>query len=66
MRIKPQITLNHTVAVLALVLAASVFLLMCKYGIPQRIAFGSAILSVLVTAIFWTAVNLGDEDEDDE
>ena len=50
---------------MGVVLAASVFLLMTRYGIPERIAFGSAILSILVVSIFWTAVNLGDEDEDE-
>jgi hypothetical protein len=38
---------------------------MTKYGIPQKIAFGAAILSVLVVSIFWTSVNLADEDESD-
>ena len=62
----PKITLNQAVAFLGLVLSASVFLLMTRYGVPERIAFGSAILSVLVVSIFWTAVNLGDDDEDDQ
>lgn len=61
----PRITLNHAVAFLGVVLASSVFLLMTRYGVPEKIAFGSAILSVLVVSIFWTAVNLGDEDEDE-
>lgn len=61
----PKISLNQAVAFLGLVLSASVFVLMTRYGIPEKIAFGSAILSILVVAIFWTAVNLGDEDEDD-
>lgn len=61
----PKITLNHAVAFLGLVLALSVFVLMTKYGMPQKIAFGAAILSVLVVSIFWTSVNLADEDESD-
>ncbi|MBX9687202.1 MAG: hypothetical protein K2X27_10905 [Candidatus Obscuribacterales bacterium] len=61
----PKITLNHCVAFLGLVLSLSVFLLMTRYGVPERIAFGSAILSILVVAIFWTAINLTDEDEDE-
>lgn len=61
----PKISLNHIVAFLGLVLASSVFVLMTKYGIPQKIAFGAAILSVLVVSIFWTSVNLTDDDEDD-
>jgi hypothetical protein len=61
----PKITLNQCVAFLGLVLSLSVFLLMTRYGVPERIAFGSAILSILVVAIFWTAVNLGDDDEEE-
>lgn len=61
----PRISLNHAVAFMGLVLSLSVFVLMTRYGIPERIAFGSAILSILVVAIFWTAVNLGDDDEED-
>ncbi len=61
----PKITVNQAVAFLGLVLSASVFLLAVRYGVPERIAFGSAILCVLVVSIFWTAVNLGDDDEDD-
>ena len=61
----PKINLNQCVAILGLVLSLSVFLLMTRYGIPERIAFGSAILSILVVAIFWTAVNLGDDDEEE-
>lgn len=61
----PRISLNQAVAFMALVLSLSVFVLMTRYGIPERIAFGSAILSILVVAIFWTAVNLGDDDEEE-
>jgi hypothetical protein len=39
---------------------------MTKYGIPSKIAWGSAILCILTVSIFWTAVtiNLDDDDED--
>ncbi len=61
-----QINTNHVVFVLAILLALSVFVLMTKYGIPSKIAWGSAILCILVVSIFWTAVtiNLDDDDED--
>ena len=62
----PRINANHAVAVLGIVLAASVYLLMVRYNAPSRIAWGSAILSILVVAIFWSAVNLGDTDDDDD
>lgn len=61
----PRFTLNHAVAFLGIILSACVYLLMNRYGVPQRIAMGSAILSILVVSIFWTAINLTDEDEDD-
>ncbi len=62
----PKITLNQAVAFLGLVLSLSVFLLMTRYGVPEKIAFGSAILSILVVSIFWTAVNLADPDDEED
>jgi hypothetical protein len=62
----PRFTVNHAVAVLALILAVAVFAMMVRFGVPSKIAWGSAILSILVVSIFWTAVNLGTNDEDDE
>ena len=61
----PRLNVNHAVAVLALVLALAVFSLFTRMGIPSKIAWGSAILSILVVAIFWSAVNLGSDDEDE-
>ncbi len=60
----PKITLNQVVAFMGLVLSLSLFTLMTKYGVPEKIAFGSAILCIIVVAIFWTCINLGDDDED--
>lgn len=62
----PRLSVNHAVAVLALVLAIAVFSLFTRMGVPSKMAWGSAILSILVVSIFWTAVNLGTDDEDDE
>lgn len=61
----PRITLNHAVAFLGLILGLAVYCMMTRYQIPERIAFGSGILSVLVVAIFWTAINLLEDDDDD-
>ena len=61
----PRFNANHAVAFLALILAVCVFALMNRWGVPSKIAWGSAILSILVVAIFWTAVNLGADDEDE-
>lgn len=63
--IHPRLTLNHAVAVLALLLGMSMYMLMVRFQIPERIAWGSAILSILVVSILWTSINLADEDEDD-
>lgn len=62
----PRFTLHHAVAFLALVLSVAVYSLMVKLGVPSKIAWGSAILSILVVAIFWSAINLGADDEEDE
>lgn len=62
----PRLSVHHAVAVLGFVLALAVYSMMSKFGVPSKIAWGSAILSILVVAIFWSAVNLGADDEDDE
>lgn len=62
----PQFNTNHAVFILAILLAVSVYVLMTKYGIPNKIAWGSAILCILVVAIFWSAVNLNLDDDDDD
>lgn len=64
--ISPRINVNHIVSFLALVLAAAVFSLFTRLGVPSKIAWGSAILSILVVAIFWSSINLGSDDEEDE
>jgi len=60
------ITLHQVVAVLCVVLALAVYTVPTKLGAPPRICWGASILSILVIAIFWSAINLGAEDEDDE
>lgn len=62
----PRLTIHHAVAMLAIVLALAVFQMMTLFHVPGKIAWGSAILSILVVAIFWSAINLGSDDEDDE
>ncbi len=60
-----RITLNQIVAVLGFSLALAVFSILTKYGVPEKIRWGAAILSILVVAIFWSAVQLGADDEDE-
>jgi len=59
------LSINHVVAFLGFVLAVSVYLVMKRYHVPDKLAVGAAILSALVVSIFWTSVMLG-TDEDDE
>jgi len=53
------------VAVLAVILSAATYLMMKRYGLPDKVCVGSAILSILVVSIFWTSVLLGADDDDD-
>lgn len=53
------------VALLALVLSAAVYLMMRRYGLPDKICWGAAILCILVVSIFWTCVLLGADDDED-
>lgn len=62
----PRLKLNHMVAVLGLCLALSSYLVMHRFGFPEKVCVGAGFLSVLVVAIFWSCVILtDDEDEDD-
>ena len=60
------INLNHMVATLAVCLALSSYLVLKRYGFPEKIAIGSSILCILLVAIFWTCVLLGTGDDDDD
>lgn len=62
----PKLNVNHAVVVLGLVLAWAVYVMFLKFGLPQRIAMGAAILSILVVAIFWSAIGLGIDADDDD
>lgn len=62
----PRLRVNHMVAVLGLCLALSSYLVLHRYGFPEKICIGAGFLSILVVAIFWSCVLLGaDDDEDD-
>ena len=61
-----SITIHQIVALLGLVLAISVYAVLNRFGVPSRICLGAAILSILVVGIFWSAVQLGADDEDEE
>ena len=62
----PRFNVNHAVAFLALVLALAVYGVMTVMKSPPRISWGAAVLSILVVAIFWSAINLSSDDEDDQ
>lgn len=58
--------LNQAVALIGLILAASVFLILHKYGFPDKITYGASILSIIFVAIVWSTVSLtlgGDDEE---
>ncbi len=61
----PLITINQIVAILGFTLALAVYAVLHKFGVPNKICIGASILSVLVVAIFWSAVQLGADDEDE-
>ncbi len=61
-----SLTVNHVVSLLGLVLALSSYLVLKKYGVPDKICVGAAILSLLVVAIFWSCVLLGTSDDEDD
>jgi len=59
-------TINHIVALLALVLSIASYLVMRRYHFPDKVCVGGAILAILVVGIFWSCVLLGTEEDEDE
>ena len=59
------ITTHQIAALLAFLLAVTVYFLMTSLGLSAKLAVGTTILSVLVVAIFWSCVNLGAHDDDE-
>ena len=59
-----QLNLNHVVAFLGLVLSIAVFLALRRMNFPDKICLGASVLSILVVAIFWSAVLVGDDDDE--
>jgi len=59
--------LNHIAAIIGLLLACCVFFLMHKFGFPDKITYGAAILSILFVAVVWSTASLilggGDDEE---
>ena len=53
------------VAVLGLVLSMTSYLFLKRYGIPDKVCVGAAILALLVVAIFWSTVLLGADDDEE-
>ena len=60
------VTIHQVVALLGLMLSLAVYGALHKFGVSEKICWGAALLTVFVVGIFWTAVNLGAEDEDEE
>jgi hypothetical protein len=58
--------LNQLVAVLGLILASCVFLVLHKLGFPDKIKYGTALLSILFVAMIWSTaeLTLGGDDEE--
>ncbi len=61
-----RVSVHQIVALLGLVLAVSVYAVLDRFGVPYKICLGAAILSILVVGIFWSTVQLGADDEDEE
>ena len=59
-------SLNHVVAVLGLVLGLSSYLMLHRYGAPEKVCVGAGILAILVVSIFWSSVLLGTDDDEDD
>ena len=60
-----NIGINHLVALLGFVLATCSYLALKRYGAPDKVCVGGAILCILVVAIFWSSVLLGADDDED-
>lgn len=54
------------VALLGLVLSLSSYLMLHRYGVPEKICVGGGILALLVVSIFWSSVLLGTDDDEDD
>ncbi len=61
-----RFNLNHIVAILGLILAIGSYIVLKTFGAPDKICVGAGVLSALVTAIFWSCVMLGTEEDDEE
>ncbi len=59
-------SINQVVAVFGLILACCVFLVLHKLGFPDKIKYGTALLSILFVAIIWStaSLTLGGDDEE--
>jgi uncharacterized membrane protein len=59
-------SMNRIVAIFGLILACCVFLVLHKFGFPDKIKYGAALLSILFVAIIWStaSLTLGGDDEE--
>ncbi len=58
--------LNQAVAIFGLILSSCVFIILHKFGFPDKIKAGAAILSIIFVAIVWStaSLTLGGDDEE--
>ncbi len=58
--------IHQLVAILGLMLACCVFLVLHKLGFPDKIKYGTALLSILFVAMIWStaSLTLGGDDEE--
>ncbi|MBS1989361.1 MAG: hypothetical protein JSS86_05625 [Cyanobacteria bacterium SZAS LIN-2] len=57
--------INHLVALLGFILSVCSYLALKRYGAPDKVCVGAAILCILVVSIFWSCVLLGADDDED-
>ena len=60
---------NQVVAIFGLVLSCTAYLLLYKFGFPDKICFGAAVFSILFVALVWTTACLFSgayQDDDDD
>jgi uncharacterized membrane protein len=58
--------INQVIALFGFILACCVFLIMHKLGFPDKIKYGTALLSIIFVAVIWSTANItlgGDDDE---
>ena len=60
-----MISNNRLVAFMGLILGMTSYVALHSCHFPEKICVGSIFLSVLVVAVFWSAIMIGTEDDED-